>query len=383
MYLNNPFVIEGYVSPTYFCDRVDETATMIRHLTNGCNVALIAQRRIGKSGLIHNVFYQEEIKRVYETFYVDIYETKNLNEFVYELGRTILNALKPKGRRAWEEFLSIIRSLQHSITFNADGTPVWSVKIGEIVQPDVTLDEIFHYLSNSERPCIVAIDEFQVIADYPEKTVEATLRKRIQNCHNARFIYSGSKRHMMAEIFVSASRPFYNSCAIMGLDSVRADLYLDFANHHLAKNARSICKDAFMHLYSRFDGLTWYIQFVLNMLYTMPTNKVEFDIEDVDNAVSTIITNNEFLYKSLLYQLTTKQKQLLFAISEEKEAESILSSQFLKRYNFSASTVQTAINLLLDRDFVTKEENRYSVYDKFFDIWLRKIIYGSATKITL
>lgn len=375
MYLNNPFVVEGYVSPDYFCDREEETATMIRHLTNGCNVALIAQRRIGKSGLIHNVLHQEEIKHAYETFYVDIYETKNINEFVYELGRTILNELKSKGRKAWEEFLSIIRSLHHSITFNADGMPVWSVRIGEINNPDATLDEIFYYLSHSERPCIVAIDEFQVIADYPEKTVEAALRKRIQNCHNARFVFSGSKRHMMAEIFVSPARPFYNSCALMGLESVREDVYLGFANHHLAKNARSISKPAFHALYDRFDGLTWYIQFVLNMLYTMPTEKMELDVEDVDNAVSAIINNNEFLYKSLLYQLTTKQKQLLFAISAEQVAHGILSSPFLKRYSFSASTVQTAITVLLNRDFVTKEENCYQVYDRFFDIWLRNRSY--------
>lgn len=52
----NPFIIEGYLSPEYFCDRVEETALLTRHLTNRCNVALIAPRRLGKSGLIYNCF---------------------------------------------------------------------------------------------------------------------------------------------------------------------------------------------------------------------------------------------------------------------------------------------------------------------------------------
>ena len=57
----NPFVIEGYVSPDYFCDREKETALLTRHLTNGCNVTLMAPRRLGKSGLVFNCFNQHEL----------------------------------------------------------------------------------------------------------------------------------------------------------------------------------------------------------------------------------------------------------------------------------------------------------------------------------
>ncbi len=109
---------------------------------------------------------------------------------------------------------------------------------------------------------------FQTIAGYPEKTVEATLRKRIQNCHNANFIFSGSKRHMMALMFTSRSRPFYHSSSIMGLEAINEQTYLEFANHHLSKINKEISAEAFSYLYHRFDGITWYIQYVLNMLYT-------------------------------------------------------------------------------------------------------------------
>ena len=51
----NPFVIEGYVSPDFFCDREKETSLLTRHLTNGCNVTLMAPRRLGKSGLVFNL----------------------------------------------------------------------------------------------------------------------------------------------------------------------------------------------------------------------------------------------------------------------------------------------------------------------------------------
>ena len=73
MVQTNPFIIEGYLSPEHFCDRVEETALLTRHLTNRCNVALIAPRRLGKSGLIHNCFYQKEIREQYHCIYIDIY----------------------------------------------------------------------------------------------------------------------------------------------------------------------------------------------------------------------------------------------------------------------------------------------------------------------
>lgn len=375
MYQDNPFVIEGYVSPKYFCDRVGETALLKEHIVNGRSVALIAKRRLGKSGLIHNFFYQDDISERYNTFYVDIYETKNMNEFVFELGKNILGKLKTQGRKAWEGFIRILASLQHSITFNSSGVPEWSVKLGDIKHPEITLDEIFEYLSTSERPNIVAIDEFQIIADYPEKTVEAALRKRIQNCHNTRFIYSGSHLHMMSLIFTSPSRPFYNSCSLMGLGVIDCNEYFVFANRHLSANVKSISQEAFSYLYDRFDGYTWYIQYVLNMLYSMTTSDIVFEKAHVDKAIESIVSRNSFAYSALLFLLTAKQKQLLCAIVSEGQVESLMSRDFLTKYGMSASTVQTAVKVLLDRDMVTRtddERHAYIVYDRFLDIWMRR-----------
>lgn len=41
-YPYNPFLLSGYVSPEYFCDRVEETQKLISALRNGRNVTLIS-----------------------------------------------------------------------------------------------------------------------------------------------------------------------------------------------------------------------------------------------------------------------------------------------------------------------------------------------------
>ena len=170
----NPFLIEGYKSPEYFCDRIEDTLLLKEHISNQRNVALISKRRLGKSGLIHHFFNQEDIKKNYHTFYIDIYDTKNLTEFTYEFGKCVFETLKPLGRQVWETFTNILKSLKMGVSFDINGMPEWGVSIGDIHAPDVLLDEIFKYLEHSGKPSIVAFDEFQVIANYPEKTVVIT-----------------------------------------------------------------------------------------------------------------------------------------------------------------------------------------------------------------
>ncbi len=367
----NPFIVEGYLSPEYFCDRVEETALLTRHLTNDCNVALIAPRRLGKSGLIMNCFHQEAVRDAYHCVYVDIYDTKNLGEFVHALGAAILKELRSKGRAAWEAFLAALQSLRSTISFDINGTPEWSLSVGDISTPTVTLDEIFAYLDTVDKPCIIAIDEFQAIATYPEKTVEATLRKHVQGCHNAHFVFSGSKRHMMAQMFATQAHPFYHSTSIMGLEPIAEGTYLDFANRHLATIGKTINPEAFHHIYCRFGGITWYIQYVLNMLYALKTEARELCLSDVTLCVTDILKQHKFAYQALIYQLTAKQKEVLTAIANEGNPQSVMTQDFLQKYRLGASTVQGAVKALLEKDFITQDEGCFQLCDKFLELWLR------------
>lgn len=368
----NPFITSAYISPAYFCDRVMETTVLLRYLTNGNHVALISPRRLGKTGLIAHSFHQNKIQQEYYTFLIDIYATKNLQELVFELGKSILNGLRPFGRKAWDAFLNSVSSLRSSISFDYTGNPSWNLEMGDIKAPAVTLDEVFQYIEHADKPCLIAIDEFQVIAKYPEKNVEALLRTQIQHCNNATFIFSGSQRHMMGEIFTSPSRPFYQSTAIMDLKPIQEEVYCEFAQHHFSNNGKHIETDAVHNVYQRFEGITWYIQFVLNSLYSLTQDRETCTIDKVEIAIDNILAQLSFTYSSLLFQLPAKQKEVLMAICKEGKAKEITSSRFLNTYKLTASSVQGAIKGLLDKDFVTYELGIYSVYDKFFEEWLKR-----------
>jgi AAA+ ATPase superfamily predicted ATPase len=372
--MNNPFVTKGYAGPDYFCDRVKETEDLVKLLTNENNMALISPRRIGKTDLIHHCFAQPSIQKHYYTFIIDIYATNSLADFVEVFGRVIFDTLKPLGRKVWEVFFNTIKSIQQQISFDINGNPVWGLGLGASANPSTTLDEIFNYLNSAGKPCMVAIDEFQRITDYPDgQNVEAALRTHIQRCTNTTFLFCGSKRHLMTEIFLSPSRPFYQSVITMGLNPISEEKYTAFAQQLFKKNGKSIDREAVQQVYDRFDGVTAYLQRVMNVLYLNTEKGGKCTTEMIEDAIDFIINLNSDHYETLYSQMSERQRLVFLAIAMEKRAKNISGSKFIHKYHLaSSSSVVSAVRGLLEKDFITQENNEYYVYDYFFQIWLGK-----------
>lgn len=372
--MDNPFVTKGYAGAEYFCDRVKETQQLVELTTNGNNMALISPRRVGKTDLIRHCFQQPGIKDKYYTFHIDIYATTSLRDFVNVFGRAILDELKPKGKAVWEGFLNVLRSLRSEISYDINNFPTWSLGLGDIEHPATTLDEIFEYLKNADKPCLVAIDEFQQITKYTESpNIEATLRTYIQGCVNATFIFSGSKRHLMGEIFTSPARPFYQSVLIMNLRPISLEKYTEFAQFQFEKYGKSIDGEVVADIYQRFDAVTSCVQRMLNVLFfqTLPAQRCTIDM--VEGAISYILDMFTETYTDLYDKMPEKQREVFMAIAREGKSTGINSKAFIKRHHLqTVSVVTAAVRGLLDKDFITQENNTFMVYDPFFALWLRQ-----------
>lgn len=375
--IDNPFVTNGYAGPDYFCDRIDETAILTKLLSNGNNVALMSPRRVGKTDLIRHSFQQESIKENYYCFLIDIYATNSLRDFVSMFGKSILDALKPKGRKVWEGFLNALLSVRSEISFDINGNPVWGLGVGTMVPPLTTLDEIFAYLRTAEKHCLVAIDEFQQILYYNDhQNVEAALRTQIQKCTNANFIFAGSQRHMMSEMFLSPSRPFYQSVIPMSLEAIPLEHYWAFAEPQFAKNGeRRISYEVVASVYQRFEGITANVQRIMNMLYMLTPKGETCGMEMIDRAIDTYLQLSSAYYSELLRQMPEKQRNVFLAIAAEGQVKSISSGKFVHKYHLpSTSSVVSAVKGLLEKDFITQNDNAYFVYDRFFQLWIEKTL---------
>lgn len=372
--ISNPFIVGKYISDHYFCDREKETEFLMKQIDNGRNVALISPRRMGKTGLIRHCFNQREWTEKYHTFFIDIYATTSLAEFVYLLSKTVYEELKPRKTLLAERFFQVMRSLR--VGFKLDGItgePGFDISLGDIHSPQTTLDEIFDYLETADKPCLIAIDEFQQIGSYEEKNVEALLRGKIQQCKQTQFIFSGSKRHVMSNMFNSSSKPFYQSAISMGLEAIPLDTYADFALRLFEEEDKQVERSLVETVYRQFDGCTWFLQMMMNELFALTAPGGTCTADLWQTARANVIQTQEGSYQDMLSRLAPKQKLLLQAIAKEGQANNITSSAFIQKYNLpSASSVQSAVRPLLKNDIVTHDGTTYRVYDYFFAEWLKK-----------
>ena len=356
--LANPFVYQGYESPEYFCDREAETKTLLSHLKNGRNITLISPRRIGKTGLIKNTFYhlkEEENDAI--CLYLDIFATKNLNDFVEQLGVMVINDIVRKNASFFEKTIAFFSALRPVLSMDPlTGEPSVSITV-EPTQEDITIRSIFNYLNESGKEVYIAIDEFQQIAEYPEKGTEALLRSYIQFAQHVHFIFSGSKEHLMAEIFGSPKHPFYQSTEMMGLKPLKCDIYYNFCQSFFKQKGGDLSKEIFEHIYQRFDGHTWYIQCIMNRLYESES-QVE-NMPQVNASLLSILEGREPQYESMTQFFTENQFALLKAIAKDGIVAQPTASKFIKGHQLSgASSVKAALKILEDKELVYRDARK-------------------------
>lgn len=371
--MKNPFVVIGYAGPEYFCDRKEETQKLISALENGVNVTLRSPRRVGKTGLIHNAFYHiKQQKPECECFYIDIFATKTLSDFVQTFGQHIIGKLDTPIQRAEGFVAKFFRSCK--LYFTSDplsGQPQLGIDFAP-AESSITLSEIFSYIRQSGKECYIALDEFQQIAEYPEGGVEALLRQHVQECNNVHFIFSGSKQHLMNELFTSPKRPFFRSTEKHNLENLPKDVYYQFAAEKMQHKGITLPQDIFNHIYDQLDGITWYMQSILNKLYAEETRMIT--AEDVQHCLREIIKSEESDYKQIYSLLTNNQAQVLRAIGKEGCVAEISGRDFVRKYNLPASSsIKRAIDYLLDKEYIYRTEKGYIIYDRFLALWIKTL----------
>lgn len=307
--LRNPFVIYGYKGAEYFCDRKKETKTICTALSNERNVVLISPRRIGKTGLIHHVFEQlKKSEPETKCFYMDINATRNVNQFIQLLAKTVVGQVDTFSQSAFRKILTLFSSYRPTVSFDEfTGIPTFSITISQ-EQQEESLKHIFDYLKQSGKRIYIAIDEFQQISEYPENSTEALLRSHIQFLPNVYFIFAGSSQHMMSEMFLSAQRPFYQSSQMVNLSPIDVHEYCEFANRWLSKEGIGMEEADFIYLYDMLDGQTWYIQNILNRLYA---NGELIDKTTIARTVDDVVNEQEESFITYCKSLTDNQLDLL------------------------------------------------------------------------
>ena len=371
--VNNPFLIKGYLSKDLFCDRENELEQLLNNIENGIDTTLISPRRMGKTGLIFRFFDHLRETGEIKPIYVDIFSSRNLEEFIKLMAEAILLEF-PEKTPIGSQFMNFIKGLRPLIGFDAlSGQPQIQINYQSTQEKEYTLQSIFSFLDTREQPIVLAIDEFQQISNYPEKNMEALLRSYIQKLTNVRFIFCGSQRNLMINIFSNTKRPFYASTQFLFLDKIARDSYAVFIREKFSRSGTEIKDDALEMILDWSQRHTFYTQSLCNMLFYTAEDIIT--TETVKQAALALLKQNEQIFFQYRQLLTTPQWNFLIAIAKEGEVKQLTAQKFISKYKTGTPANARRISKsLLEKELLletnSKEGTSYRVYDVFLSRWL-------------
>ena len=375
--MENPFTIKSYESKELFCDREEELQLMLRNCINSTDMTLISQRRMGKTGLILRLFDElNDVRPDIHTVYFDVFASRNIDDFIKLMAEAAMKSFPAKTSMG-EKLLTFIKSLRPQLSFdNITGEPQLQIAYQTAHEKEYTLRGLFEFLDSQHEHIVIAVDEFQQIRDYPEQNMEALLRTYIQQTHHLTFIFCGSKKHMMADIFANEKKPFYNSTAFVSLGKISKESYASFIRRLFNDRQRSITDEALQFILEWTRRHTFFTQQLCHTIYANGCSDIT--IADVKKACEQLMKQGEAVYLQYRQMLTDKQWDYLIAVSKEGSVRQITASAFLKKYKIGTPSVSRRIaEALCEKgllnDDVTLEGTIYSLNDVFFSHWMERL----------
>lgn len=372
MKISNPFILSGYVSKEYFCDRASETEKLIEAINNNRNITLYSQRRIGKTSLINHVYNILKTDKNYICIYLDVLASTSLNEFINVFGNSVINAIESKPEKFFKKVKDLFSSLRPVISIDSlTGSPSFQLTIDSKNEAEKSIEGIFSYLKSQKKKIVIAIDEFQQVAQYPEKNVEAFLRTNIQKITNTVFIFSGSKKHLLLSIFEDKNRPFYKSTQLIELNKIEKQVYTDFIVNHFSKSDKKISKQLCEQILDWTNIQTFYVQYICNRIFGKNIKQISESL--INETFIEVLKEQEITFINYRNLLTDYQWKILRAIAAEGIVKSVLSKNFVTKHKLNTpSSVKTAVDSLIVKEVLVNDAAGYYVQDILFQRWLER-----------
>ena len=365
--MKNPFIVTGVAGDLSFCNRQDEQIALRQHIDNAQNVLLFSHRRYGKTSLILKVF-----KNLTDTtpVYVDLYGTTSIEGFIkaFIKGASVVEAKTSRFIKLVRENLSGI-----SISFGFDPiSQAPNVSASFERQPAaLDIEAVFQLVQKVARKkkMVIAFDEFQEVAGYGTDAFEKDLRKVIQHHRNIAYIFAGSQRHIMGEMFNDAKRAFYQMAISMPLKPISTDDYVDWIQGLYAQAGKTIDETAIRDVVARCENHPKYVQ---EFFYTLwPARRM--GVAEINAAENRIIESRSIEFTHVWDSLTLNQKKTMKMVAAIS-GNQLFSADNLVRFKFkTASQVVAAIKVMEQRELVSKNGD-YRVYDPVFRRWLQRLV---------
>jgi uncharacterized protein len=372
--MKNPFEYGGVVSGNAFCDREKEVADLLRAIENNEKLFVVSERRYGKTSLVRTALAKLPKKGCVHS-YVDLWPTDSEAMFVTAMAKAIAESTSTSVDKLLETARRFFGSLAPSVTIDEEGKPVLTFGISPHAKLGPALDEVLEApakIAAKGKLNVVVFDEFQQILEYGNDQVERKLRSVIQNHRHVSYIFLGSRKHLIQKMFIDRSRPLYRSGGHYPLGPIAEEHWQPFIRKRFADADKGISRQHIHDVCALTHGHPFYTQHLCHVLWELCEAKAEVTERMIQNAVRVLLERENYAYTALWESLTIPQKRFLNGLAVESAGVKVFAGEFVRRYGIgSASNVQRAVDGLLARDIIDRDNGSFLITDRFFRLWIQ------------
>ena len=372
--MENPFAYSNYVTGESFCNRKKERSALLKYIKGSQNVLLFSHRRYGKTSLIRQVIRDiKEQNLNIGTLHVELYGTISEKDFLTRTFRS-LNQLESNIDRLLKSISTALKNVKLNLSIDpATGATSVSPSFGAANEA-MFLEELMNIILtySQKRKLVIAFDEFQEVANYSEEGFEKRLRSFIQQHSDICYIFSGSQRHLITEMFNSTNRAFYKLADSFPLDKIETKYYIPWAQNLFRRKNIHLKAELIEDIATKFENHPMYIQNFLFHLWDEPGEK-GFSSELIDKIENSIIERRSLEHIVLWETLSINQKKTLKLILLN-DGSNLFNADALKSVNLkTGSLVSKALSSLIKKEIIVKN-GHYIIQDIVFKKWLQKTL---------
>jgi hypothetical protein len=378
--MKNPFQYGGVVRGDTFCNRKKEVEDLLRAVENGDKLFVYSERRFGKTSLIRCVLDKLPRKQ-YVSAYVDLWPTDGATSFSTATAKAIAESMSTRAEKTLEIAKSFFGRLAPSMTLNNEGRPELAFGVRRFAEPGPELEEVLEapgrIAKDGKFRVVIVFDEFQQILEYGNDKVERQLRSIIQNQADVAYLFLGSRRHLIQKLFLDRSRPLYRAGGHYPLRAIEEKDWQPFIRKRFAEEGKKISDDQVHAIIRLTEGHPFYTQHLCHALWDACGREEQITDGLIESAVSTVLTHESYAYATLWESFAANQRKFLKGLAFEPAMVKPFASDFVQRYGLrSASNAQRAVESLLERDIIDRDNGSFMIIDRFFRIWVQKTQIG-------
>ena len=362
--------------PTYlatgkaFCNRKEELKRVIYDLEGNTPILLISPRRYGKTSLALKAF--EHIQWPFT--HIDLYKAlseEDIIRFVLAGIGKLLGKIETTPKKllllAKEFFGSMeIKVILEDVGLGLEFSHTKANGIDLMIK---ALDKLHEIAKKYKKRVIVFLDEFQIVGEIANNSaIEAALRESVQKSTQVTYVFSGSNRHLMEQMFYDKKRPFYKLCDQITLNRINSEEYATYIQIAAKKTwGKLISEKALNEIFVLTECHPYYVNKLCSLVWQsehLPNEKMIYECWMQYALENKSVTERE------LELLTVNQRRLLMLLALGATKE-LYSKEKLKDLNLSQSSAHRALKDLLEKDYVYKDrDGSYNILDPLMKIIL-------------